>query len=134
MFSQAKIETIVEMMPEGWLLFFFYIIPELKLFYWLKQKSKSRFTTETKRKPGWNQVLVVLFTSIDSSVCLAANNNVGSKMFNKNAIFVSYQLPLILWIFILREMNVETWEIKIEVNIINLDQSLILMFFFCFCY
>lgn len=46
----------------------------------------SRFTTETKRKPCLNQVLVVLFTNIDSLVCLAASNNVGSKMFNKNAI------------------------------------------------
>lgn len=84
----------------------------------------SRFTTETKRKPRLDLVLVVLFTNIDSSVCLAANNNVGSKMFNKNAIFVSYQLPL--WIFIMREVNVETWEIKNEVNVINLNQSLIL--------
>lgn len=84
----------------------------------------SRFTTETKRKPRLDLVLVVLFTNIDSSVCLAANNNVGSKMFNKNAIFVSYQLSL--WIFIMREMNVETWEIKNEVNVINLNQSLIL--------
>lgn len=40
----------------------------------------SRFTTETKRKPRLDLVLVVLFTNIDSSVCLAANNNVGSKM------------------------------------------------------
>lgn len=54
----------------------------------------SRFTTETKRKPRLDLVLVVLFTNIDSSVCLVANNNVGSKMFNKNAIFVSYQLSL----------------------------------------
>ena len=34
----------------------------------------SRFTTETKRKPRLNKVLVLLFTNIGSSVCLAANN------------------------------------------------------------
>lgn len=68
----------------------------------------SRFTTETKRKPRLDLVLVVLFTNIVL----------------QSAIFVSYQLPL--WIFIMREMNVETWEIKNEVNVINLNQSLIL--------